>query len=254
MVGPAGPPAPSNFSDLPKSGTNADAKDFQDFPERIVPPFSNDLEIGTAAPVGAGSGGKENVLESGTSSIYREARWSATARHISSDERIAALQSELIMWAGLYASQGFPVFPVRGDKRPLVKWKAGATVDPSQFVEWWGRWPVAMIGVPTGKPSGIVVLDVDVKNGVNGFETLKCHGWVIPADAIEIKTPSGGSHFYFSLSETNDLRNSAGKLGPGLDVRGTGGYIVVPPSRPTLIGPDYGYAEGQSCEAGRLLK
>ena len=44
-----------------------------------------------------------------------------------------------------------------------------------------------------------------------------------------MRTPSGGLHYYFSYRH-DDVRNSAGRLGPGLDVRGRGGYVVAPPS------------------------
>ena len=45
-----------------------------------------------------------------------------------------------------------------------------------------------------------------------------------------MQTPSGGLHFHFR-SNGREVRNSAGKLGPGLDVRGDGGYVLLPGSR-----------------------
>lgn len=171
------------------------------------------------------------------------------------DRRRAAFRAELFWWVELYAAKGLPLFPVAGDKRPLVKWKHGATADIRQLHAWWTRWPDAMIGMKTGTASGLVVLDVDVKNGCNGFETMRANGWQLPADAIEVKTPSGGSHFYFRNPNGQTIRNSAGKIGPGLDIRGEGGFIVLPPSRPTLDGRDYHYAEGQEpgISAGTLI-
>lgn len=181
-----------------------------------------------------------------------------TAVALKTNTFAAAWSDVLVDWACRYARQGYPVFPVRGDKRPLVKWKDGATTDPAQIRAWWLQWPLAMIGMPTGKPSGLIVLDVDIKNGVNGFDTLKANGWDIPREAIEVLTPSGGSHFYFRAPEGVSVRNSAGKIGPGVDLRADGGFIVLPPSIPTLDSYEYRYAPGQGeygqgVDGGRLL-
>ncbi len=71
-----------------------------------------------------------------------------------------------------YASRGVPVFPCEpGAKRPLTRnghWDA--TKDPHAIGRWWRRWPSANVGVPTGKKSGVVVLDVDPNAG--GSESL----------------------------------------------------------------------------------
>jgi hypothetical protein len=45
-----------------------------------------------------------------------------------------------------------------------------ATTDPDQIREWWGQYPEANIGMPTGKWTGVVVLDVDPEKG--GFESF----------------------------------------------------------------------------------
>lgn len=177
---------------------------------------------------------------------------SAPKLHI--DIRRAAFSAELIAWALDYAAQGYPVFPCQSNKRPYTK--SGfkdATTDPLQILAWWQAWPLAMIGMPTGKVSGLIVLDVDVKNGVNGFETLKANGWPIPANAVQIRTPSGGAHYFFKAPEGVHVPSSAGKIGPGLDLRGDGGYIILPPSRPDLAGDDYSFEPGQECERGRLV-
>ncbi|MDA8348208.1 MAG: bifunctional DNA primase/polymerase, partial [Pseudomonadota bacterium] len=57
---------------------------------------------------------------------------------------------------------GLPVFPCRPDKRPYTEHGfKDATTNLDMIEEWWNRWPEALIGVPTGKASGLVVLDVD---------------------------------------------------------------------------------------------
>ena len=61
------------------------------------------------------------------------------------------------------ADRGIPVFPCDpGNKRPLVAYgfKTATTVR-SILETWWRQWPTAMIGVPTGEPSGAFVLDID---------------------------------------------------------------------------------------------
>jgi hypothetical protein len=178
-------------------------------------------------------------------------------REVRIAHRRAGLAAELRAAALTYAAASVPVFPCGSNKRPLIgRDKDGngrpiprsgglykATTDESRIRAWWRAWPLAMIGMPTGSRSGQVVLDVDVKSGVNGFDTLRRNGWIIPSDAVEVKTPSGGSHFYFSVVTGEKIGNSAGKLGPGLDIRGEGGYVILPPSRPSLDGPDYSFAE-----------
>jgi hypothetical protein len=87
------------------------------------------------------------------------------------------------------------------------------------------------VGVPTGKKSGVVVLDVDVdEGGLESLAKLERAGAPIPKTA-RVRTGGGGIHVFFRNPRGTEIRNSAGLLGPGLDVRGEGGYVVVPPSR-----------------------
>jgi DNA-binding transcriptional ArsR family regulator len=76
-----------------------------------------------------------------------------------------------------------------------------------------------------------VVVDVDPKHG--GYDSLaELHeeGHELPLTA-SIKTGGGGVHHYLRCpGEGVEIRNSAGKVGPGLDIRGEGGYVIVPPS------------------------
>ncbi len=132
-------------------------------------------------------------------------------------------------YALAYAAAGWQIFPVGLDKKPLVKWKDGATSDPSVVTDWWSSWPDAGIGLATGQRSGgIVVLDVDVKDGKNGRESLArlvLDNEDLP-EGLESCTASGGSHLFFHTPHT--IGNSRSKLGDGLDVRGDGGYVVLP--------------------------
>ncbi len=132
-----------------------------------------------------------------------------------------------------YARRGLPVFPCEaGGKRPLTYngfWDA--TTEAHHIRAWWSRWPAANVGVPTGGHSGLLVLDVDPRAG--GFESLALlerKNGPLPETA-RARTGGGGVHVFFRYPAGETVRNSAGTLGVGLDVRGEGGYVVVPPSR-----------------------
>jgi hypothetical protein len=125
-----------------------------------------------------------------------------------------------------------PTFPCKpGGKEPLTAHGfKDATTDPDRIRAWWSRWPDANIAMPTGKRSGFVVVDVDPEHG--GYDSLaELHegGHELPLTAT-IKTGGGGVHHYLRYPEGEEIRNSAGKLGPGLDIRAEGGYVIVPPS------------------------
>jgi hypothetical protein len=135
-----------------------------------------------------------------------------------------------------YAERGWPVFPCKWQglerKKPLTTegWK-NATTDFAIITAWWTRWPAALIAVPTGEPIGLVVLDVDMKHGRNGFATLaEIDCPILPATPTA-HTATDGGHLYF-LRPEGGLRNTAGNkgrgIGPGLDWRGDGGYVIVP--------------------------
>ena len=136
-----------------------------------------------------------------------------------------------------YAHRGWPVFPChwRGEyrKRPLIqRGLHAATCNEGPIGDWWHRWPGALIGVPTGRTNGFVVLDVDVRGSVNGFDTLAELGFAILPDTPMVHTAGDGLHLYFEPPKHAEIRNTAGDrgtcIGPGLDWRGKGGYIIVP--------------------------
>ena len=136
-------------------------------------------------------------------------------------------QAKLIEAAVAYAGRGLPVFPCNG-KVPLTEHGfQDASTDPKSVLTWWTRWPTANVGMPTGEASGVVVLDVDVQHGGTGTlaELERRHGKLPPT--AEVLTPSGGRHYWFSH---RPLKSTAGVLGEGLDTRGEGGYVVLPPS------------------------
>jgi hypothetical protein len=106
-----------------------------------------------------------------------------------------------------------------------------ATTEEAQVRQWWGRWPDANVAVRTGTVSGLVVLDVDPDHGGNDSLERLLHRFGPLPDGRLVRTGSGGCHFYFA-HPGGTVRNDTGRrLGPGLDVRGDGGYVIAPPSR-----------------------
>lgn len=145
-------------------------------------------------------------------------------------------QNTLLVAALAYARLGWAVHPLRpGDKRPLLKdWPHEATAGEGAIRDWWRRWPRANVGLACG-PSGLLVVDLDVKGGADGPASwaglaarLDLDGGAEPATPTS-RTPSGGRHLFFAAPDLAP-GNSTGRLGPGIDTRGVGGYVVLPPS------------------------
>lgn len=149
-------------------------------------------------------------------------------------------------------SLGYKIVPLPpGEKYPkgLAKWQERATDDATQITDWWGTGE-AGIGWAMGRqPNGtnLVAIDVDVADGKQGKATLAA--LVRDYDLTELVrntvvsiTGSGGRHIVVEVGDT-DITNRI--LGPGLDLRGEGGFIVVPPSvHPN--GERYRWMEGRS--------
>lgn len=134
------------------------------------------------------------------------------------------MQNDLLEAALGYAAEGLRVFPAapRG-KKPLISgWPSAATTDPDLIRAWWAQWPDANIGVVTGE--GRYVLDVD---DLASLAALEAEIGQIPRDKVA-RTGGGGLHIW--LAAEGELRNSASKIGPGLDIRADGGFVVMPPS------------------------
>lgn len=132
---------------------------------------------------------------------------------------------EMYDTARLYAERGWAVFPVK-NKRPLIAWKDGSTTDPDAIDNM--PWDEATgIGLDCGK-SGVVVIDIDRLEAIPvladalGFDPTA-------DDTVIAKTGRGGYHVYYQAGD-KAVRNSASKVVPGIDVRGDGGYVVLPPS------------------------
>jgi len=132
------------------------------------------------------------------------------------------------------ARGGVPVFPCHpltsGDKAKSPLTEHGfkdATSDPAVLEAWATRWPDALVGLPTGPSTGLLVVDLDVKHGVNGLDSWRAleaaHG---PApETYTVLTLSGGLHLYY-LGAGACTKN---RLGPNIDTRGEGGYVIAYP-------------------------
>lgn len=145
------------------------------------------------------------------------------------------------------AERGWKVFPcVPGGKRPALRgsWQYHATSEPACIYAWWSR-AAYNIGIACG-PSGLVVIDLDVPHDtrelssagdgspVSGTGTLAAlcdqYGQPYPLPTYAVTTPSGGCHLYYA-APGSAIRNSAGRLGPHIDIRARGGYVIGDGSR-----------------------
>jgi len=110
----------------------------------------------------------------------------------------------------------------------VAAWESTASKSPLQIEAKWGMNPDALPAIPVGA-HGLVVIDCDRKNGVDGvtaFQTLCAQYSIDLSGAFAVESPSSGLHYYFRT----DVRygNSRGSLPEGIDVRGVGGYVIAP--------------------------
>lgn len=133
------------------------------------------------------------------------------------------------------AKAGIPVFPFRLIKRKgkiekvpcITDWPNRATTETASIESWWGKWPNAMPGIPTGPRSGFAVVDLDCKNGKDGFAEIRAMGF--DPDTISpvmVESPGGSRHLYFRHEE--GLRSTTDRIAPGIDTRAAGGYVAAP--------------------------
>jgi len=131
-----------------------------------------------------------------------------------------------------YPQRGWPIFPCKPDgKKPLTaNGFKDATYEASKIREWHEKWPDANWGMATGEASGVLVVDLDAKSGgFESWEQLRTE-YPEPIETITVSTGGGGQHLWFRMPDA-DIRNSAGLIAPGIDIRANGGYVIVPPSK-----------------------
>jgi hypothetical protein len=141
------------------------------------------------------------------------------------------------------AAEGLPVFPCNKFKKPSIRKEEGgnglhdASTDPAEVSRLFtlAGHRAALIGVPTGIASGIDVLDFDPRHGSDTwrnqfFDQLpytRVHG--TPGIDNKGGPARPGEHWLFA--HVDGVRNDqGGTIGPGVDIRGEGGYVIFPPS------------------------
>jgi hypothetical protein len=146
--------------------------------------------------------------------------------------------------ASAYCALGWSVVPAAVEgKRALVSWKRWQTQAPDlELIDrWWRKWPMANIAVITGRLSGVVVVDLDLRHGAEtSLAILEAEAGDLPWQAV-VETPGGGWHVYLQHPRFG-VPNSAGRVGAGVDIRGDRGLALLPPSRRQLV--SYRWAVG----------
>ncbi len=132
-----------------------------------------------------------------------------------------------------YARRRIAVFPLAPGTKIPIRGSHGcrdATDDQDVSRARWQCTPQANIAAATGSSSGFWVLDIDMPDGPATLAELEAEHGSLPV-TIEASTPRGGRHLYWTWpTNGQEIRNSAGGIGTGLDVRGEGGSIILPPS------------------------
>jgi len=175
-----------------------------------------------------------------------------------------ASRPKVLLAAALaYADVGVAVFPLGRSKRPLALCEqcsiAGAcpgrdqcccavntchgfyaaTTDAGTITDWWGQNPAWQLGIRTGQPSGLAVLDVDVdKGGLDSLIRLERAGFAVAGATVQLSGSGRSFHLMYGHPGVH-LPCSQGALGAGLDVRGDGGYVVGAPSKHAATGAPY---------------
>jgi putative DNA primase/helicase len=199
--------------------------------------------------------GDKSALGAAIAQASASEQIAATIARLEEINRAALLNAALA-----YAASGWPVFPCnptqdppgtpaakKRGKKPLVAgadkdeygkavpktgglWRA--STDEAQIRAWWGKYPKALIGVPTGVRIGAFVVDLDPRDGecVDDVRARLVEAvGPLPDTPISV-TQSGGWHLWFKNPSDGALpKNNAGRI-PGVDWRGEGGYVIVPPS------------------------
>ncbi len=133
----------------------------------------------------------------------------------------------------LRIARRFPVFPCDDQKKPRTQHGfKDATQEEEKIRQWWSMWPNALVGVPTGTVSGVVVLDVDPENlSERSKEWLSENTNHFIGTRIN-HTLHGGCHYFFTVPPGTRTRTCAavvvkGERLDGIDTRGDGGYVIL---------------------------
>jgi hypothetical protein len=174
-----------------------------------------------------------------------------------SQDDVGGVMNATLEQALAYADEGYAVFPVHTihggkctckrrchapGKHPKVRggFKSAST-NQNQIRNWFDK--DANIGIATGKPSGLVVIDVDQKNGgYDSLEKLERANGAWSEHTLIAHTGGGGIHLYYR-HQGDEIRSRVNALGRGIDIRAEGGYVVASPSMHSS-GQIYSWSEG----------
>lgn len=147
--------------------------------------------------------------------------------------------SETLDAALEYLDRGWAVIPIAAEtKTPHIKW--GVYVDEGRLpteeevITWFQRWPDASVAILTGPLSNLVIVDCDNQEALEAAEE---HG--LTRTPVKVRTKKGW-HFYYQFPKGSGwIKNRAGTDGngrewpavSGLDLRGSKGYALAPPSK-----------------------
>jgi hypothetical protein len=120
-----------------------------------------------------------------------------------------------------------------------------ASAAPDVIRRWWTIiYPNALVGLSTDDPNGVGVVDIDVKDGKDGFAAVKTIFGELPA-TFTYTTPSGGEHRIYRRqggpiqSHLGALKGLYDGKDTGLDIKADRGYVIVyadvPPDFPACL-------------------
>lgn len=145
----------------------------------------------------------------------------------------AFVPSPVLDWAARLFVLGVNVIPIGANKRPTQPWKRWQSErqvelphpdDDAFLLEHFDR-PGVNVAAVTGAVSEIVVLDADSRHAWDAL--VDTCGGRVPRTVVA--NTAKGRHVWFAHPAT-PIRNTVRLGGVPLDVRGDGGYVVVPPS------------------------
>ncbi|MFD0342838.1 bifunctional DNA primase/polymerase [Streptomyces sp. NPDC127117] len=156
------------------------------------------------------------------------------------------------------AERGLPVIPLTArklpalpsphrndDRRTSCRGACGlpghgvhdATTDPAAVRALFAAAPWATgYGIACGRPPHhLIGIDLDVDptgcdDSAVSLRRLALHHLFTIPPTVTVLTPSGGRHLWLTGPPGIPVPNSASRLAPGIDIRGTGGYLVGPGS------------------------
>jgi hypothetical protein len=171
--------------------------------------------------------------------------------HSRQTETTPTANSPLQAAALRYAANGLPVFLLSRTKRPVALCQDcanadashdrqacpclmchgfyAATTDPRRIARMFAYEPFGLLALRTGSASGLVVIDIDPDaGGTPSLSQFVAQGVTPPTRFV--RTGSGGLHLYYRYPTGQRVPSSQSRIGAGIDVRGDGGYVVLPPS------------------------